>query len=225
MMMLNRWVKHLFFRCPKATLTIAILLIGIYCIQLIAGETQLTPGMTFREALTWTFGLTPSLVLRGFFWQPITYAWLHGSLLHLSLNVIILIRLGFLLEKQWGARRFLTVFLVSIVGGGVAWWAELYLHPPVPIYRSCIGISAGVAGLIGAIAYQCSQKQFSFRCFGREYILPRWGISIVMICSCLIEYVWLSQSVAVAAHIGGVLSGYVYMVCEQWYRKVKAPSR
>ena len=41
-------------------------------------------------------------------WQLVTYAFLHGNLLHLFFNMFALWMFGTLIELDWGSRRFLT---------------------------------------------------------------------------------------------------------------------
>ncbi|MEO0367822.1 MAG: rhomboid family intramembrane serine protease [Pseudomonadota bacterium] len=52
-------------------------------------------------------------------WQLVSYLFLHGSVMHLLLNMIGLWSFGRVLERVWGGRRFLFFFLVCGVGAGV----------------------------------------------------------------------------------------------------------
>ena len=45
-------------------------------------------------------------------WQLVSYAFLHGSLMHLAFNMFGLYMFGSELERLWGARRF-VVFLIA----------------------------------------------------------------------------------------------------------------
>jgi len=71
-------------------------------------------------AFTYIFALTPSLVLeRQMIWQPFTYMWLHGSLMHLLFNMLWLWMFGGALEALWGSRRFLSYYLQCGIGAGL----------------------------------------------------------------------------------------------------------
>ena len=80
--------------------------------------------MLFHEAgqkfwLDW-FALRPYAVVHGFrFWQPFTYIFLHGGILHILFNLLYLAMFGAALEHTWGARRFYTYFLICGIGAGV----------------------------------------------------------------------------------------------------------
>ena len=52
-------------------------------------------------------------------WQPFTYIFLHGGLLHLLLNMLFLWMFGRDLELVWGKRRFLNFFFLCGVGAGI----------------------------------------------------------------------------------------------------------
>ena len=52
-------------------------------------------------------------------WQFFSYMFLHGSLSHLAFNMIGLWSFGRVLERVWGARRFLIFYLSCGVGAAV----------------------------------------------------------------------------------------------------------
>ena len=52
-------------------------------------------------------------------WQLLTYGFLHGSLTHIAFNMFGLWMFGRDLELLWGPRRFLTYYLVCVVGAGL----------------------------------------------------------------------------------------------------------
>ena len=53
-------------------------------------------------------------------WQILTYAFLHGSFLHLFLNLYALWMFGVPLEQRWGPQRFALYFFACVVGAGLA---------------------------------------------------------------------------------------------------------
>lgn len=52
-------------------------------------------------------------------WQVVTYMFMHANGAHIFSNMIGLVSLGPLLEQRWGAKRFLTFWLICGVGAGV----------------------------------------------------------------------------------------------------------
>lgn len=52
-------------------------------------------------------------------WQPLTHMFMHGGVGHLFSNMLGLIVFGPMLEQRWGARRFLTYWLICGLGAGL----------------------------------------------------------------------------------------------------------
>src|SRR5262245_2190627 len=52
-------------------------------------------------------------------WQLVSYAFLHGSLVHLAFNMLALYMFGSALEQVVGARRYLVYYLVSVLAAGL----------------------------------------------------------------------------------------------------------
>src|SRR3989344_4282970 len=95
------------------------------------------------------FGLVPYQVThRFYFWQVITYMFLHGHLMHLLFNMLVLWMLGSEIEERvFWARGFLKYYLICGVGAGIfnilfSW------NSPVPI----IGASGAIYGILVAYA-------------------------------------------------------------------------
>ena len=47
-------------------------------------------------------------------WQPVTYLFLHGDVFHLLFNMLALWMFGSALESDWGARRFLRYYFLTV---------------------------------------------------------------------------------------------------------------
>lgn len=121
---------------------------------------------------------------------------LHGSVLHLTLNVWSLFSVGEWAEQVWGRWRFLLLFLASSIGGCLASvaWAEA---PMV------VGASAGVFGIAGALVVG--------RILGRGRVGEAFApIRIRMLAGCLVALLVIGAVVPViaqAGHLGGLAVG------------------
>ena len=62
-------------------------------------------------------------------WQLLSYGFLHGSLMHLLFNMLALLMFGAPLEYTWGNKRFLTYYLVCVVGAGLCQLAVGSIQP------------------------------------------------------------------------------------------------
>lgn len=63
--------------------------------------------------------LIPSRVLGGEWWRLFSVMLLHGSLIHLALNMLALLSFGPFLERLIGSARYLLIFVLSGFGGAV----------------------------------------------------------------------------------------------------------
>lgn len=80
-------------------------------------------------------------------WTLLSYALLHGSGLHLFLNGVWLAAFGSPLARRIGAERFLLLFGLCAIGGGLTHFA-LNWYDVSPL----VGASAGIAGCMAAAA-------------------------------------------------------------------------
>ncbi len=76
--------------------------------------------------------------VRSVFFKPhqiITYMFLHGGLMHIFWNMLILWMFGSILENFWGPKRFLTFYIVCGIGAAVLHLLVVY-HELTPLYES-----------------------------------------------------------------------------------------
>jgi membrane associated rhomboid family serine protease len=83
-------------------------------------------------------------VATGEYYRLITAAFLHGSILHLLLNMYVLYVIGTPVEAALGRVRYLTLYLLSAFGGCVASYAFNNFNTP------SVGASGAIFGLFGA---------------------------------------------------------------------------
>ena len=53
------------------------------------------------------------------FWQPISYMFMHGSLMHIFFNMFALVTFGSALEQFWGAKKFLFFYFSCGLGAAL----------------------------------------------------------------------------------------------------------
>src|SRR5262249_35744015 len=118
---------------PPVTQALIIANVAAFLLEMVGGS-----GLVTRFAL-WPLG---SLFLP---WQPLTYAFLHGSFAHLFFNMLGLYMFGADLERVWGPRRYLVYYGVSVLSAAIMQLAFAALSASnVP----AIGASGGVFGLL-----------------------------------------------------------------------------
>ena len=63
-------------------------------------------------------GISAAGLRRGFVWQVVTYAFIHGSPMNLVFNGMVILFVGSVIEREWRTASFLSLwFVVSIVCG------------------------------------------------------------------------------------------------------------
>jgi membrane associated rhomboid family serine protease len=156
-------------------------------------------------------GVVPYYVRHRFFlWQPLTYLFLHGGLLHLGINLITLWMFGPDLERIWGRRVFFKYYLLCGVGAGLC-IALLTPSPPVPPYPpvATIGASGALYGVLLAYGLLFPDRQILF-----WFILPMKAKHFVLIIGVLAFYATLTQPGSGISHLGhlsGLVIGYVFL--------------
>jgi len=157
------------------------------------------------DPLTTLFAIHGPGLRMGFFWSPVTYMFLHGSLMHLLLNALGLLVMGRMVEQLLGTSHFWRIFLVSGVFGGLGWALSQGLASPVP----CVGASGGVLGLVGAYAVLRPHDRFML-ILPFPITLSARTLAIWLALANMIELAFGHGNVAYLAHVVGLLAGSLY---------------
>ena len=132
------------------------------------------------------------------FYMYITYAFLHGDLIHLTMNSVVLLSLGKLATARIGSGKTILVLFLSAIGGGLAFGILSSSNLPM------IGASGAVFGLIGL----WQAWDFGIR---RQSALPLRPVVlaiIALIAANVVFFVILNGGLAWEAHLGGWLAGW-----------------
>ncbi|MBZ5570294.1 MAG: rhomboid family intramembrane serine protease [Acidobacteriia bacterium] len=90
------WVKRIVIGC-----------VAVYFLQVVLGAFSPMAGSYLI-----TFGaLIPAAVVHGWIWQLITYSFLHASVGHVLINMLMLWMFGAQEEVDWGSKKFLEFYL------------------------------------------------------------------------------------------------------------------
>ncbi len=165
------------------------------------------------DTMTLMLGLIPAAVVKSFWiWQPVTYMFLHGGLFHILFNMLALWMFGVELERMWGSRFFVKFYAVA--GLGAAATTILLSFLPFDfadvLYRSVtIGASGAIYGLLLAYGlYFPDRPIYIYMIFP---IPAKYFVLIMGAISFLSSIGGAGGGVAHAAHLGGLVSGYLYL--------------
>lgn len=153
-----------------------------------------------------TFGLSREGLFSGEVWQLVTHQFLHAGILHLLVNMLGLWFAGKALESLIGGRRFLTLYLLCGICGGL-------LQVALTSGSVLIGASGAVIGVVCAFSAVYPELKIRALVF---FVIPvnmqaKWlGRIIVGVSVGMILLGWDTQ-IGHEAHLGGALAGYAWV--------------
>ena len=137
-------------------------------------------------------------------WTPFTYMFLHGSVGHILFNMLALYFFGPRLETLLGGGRFITLYLLSGLGGALLSFVPMYYASQI------LGASGAVFGVVTAYARVWPRDRIYI--YGVIPIQAWWFVMIMASVSLLggIGYNILPGT-AHFGHLGGIVVGWLYM--------------
>ena len=194
------------FGIPPVTRMVRALLIANVGVFLLQWVVAISTGGDLIGA--W-LGVSPAGVARGMVWQPLTYMFVHsvGLPFHIVFNMLILWMLGGELERYWGGAAFLRYYLVCGFGAGLAAILLGVLFGPSHVIT--IGASGAIYGLILAYGMLFGDRVMLFMLI---FPMKARTFSIVLfVIAVLYTFSPGSSNVSHVAHLGGMVTGFVYL--------------
>ncbi|BDV29353.1 rhomboid family intramembrane serine protease [Microbacterium terricola] len=162
---------------------------GIIGLTLLVYLLQLIPALGVQSALAFNSAfLFPGSVVPFEPWRLLTVLLVHGSFIHVALNMLAVYMIGQSLEPLLGHGRYLALYLISGLGGSVG---VALIAPGTWV----VGASGAVFGMLGALLV-----------IGRHIGANIRGILIVLGINLVIGFL-PGFNVSWQAHIGGLLAG------------------
>jgi len=183
------------------TLALAVACVAAYALQAQLGGGFLAPFPRGEEGVRLLFGL--GAVLRAHPesawhfaqepWRLVTYAFLHGGLMHLIFNGVALLQIGGLIERTFGGARLLAVWVATGA-------AAIALPGLLRGYTdTTVGASGAIFGLIGvAMVYGHRVGTAAGRAVRNKMV--EWTVVCTL-------YGLMLGNVAHSAHFGGLAAG------------------
>ncbi len=141
--------------------------------------------------------LIPALVAEGQVWRLVSSVFLHSGFLHLALNMLSLYFLGSFVENAFGRGRFLALYALSGLSGGIAYLYFAGFDIPA------VGASGAIFGLLGGIlGYALRRGTFTWQNPVIRQLLILLAINL-----------WIGLSipnVSNTAHLGGLAGGFAF---------------
>jgi membrane associated rhomboid family serine protease len=190
----------MFSNLGNVTRAIILLNIGAYAIQLVTGDWAIIYLGLWPWHTSHIQGVPPFQI-----WQLITYGFLHGGTAHIFFNMFALFMFGSDIERWMGATRFITYYMVCVVGAAIAQLIVMALtnSPPVPT----VGASGGIFGVLLAFGMAFPDRRLML-------LIPpipmkaKWFVILYGALELGMGVFGTQQGVAHFAHLGGMAAGY-----------------
>ncbi|PST84020.1 hypothetical protein C7T94_04590 [Pedobacter yulinensis] len=136
------------------------------------------------------------LVLSGQVWRLLSYQFVHIGLAHLFFNMFALSYIGLMAENKLGSAKFLFIYLLGGVCGGM-------LSVATNEHIFMMGASGAIMAMFGAFLALIINKAFEKQ--ANQALL----ISTSVVCAFMLLNGLRSERVDNAAHFGGFISGFM----------------
>lgn len=150
-------------------------------------------------------------------WELVTYMFLHGDFWHIFFNMFVFWMFGTELEMEWGTKQFLKYYFICGIGAGII---NILLTSSDPSYPGTVGASGAIYGIMVAYAIRYPNRLV--------YIYFLFPVKIKYLVGFLAAISFLStwgaggDGIAHAAHLGGMLVGWVYLKYWNQFYKLKS---
>jgi len=157
-------------------------------------------------------------------WSLLSYMFLHANLWHLLFNMIMLYVAGDLCCRYMGSRRFGWIYFLSGIMGGLFF---LLCYNIFPVFynshSTLVGASAGVLGVFMAVAAYAPNQQVYVWPFRRTPVRMKW-LALIFLALDLLSITGYNSG-GHFAHIGGAITGFLFVYLSQRYTPLKRAER
>jgi membrane associated rhomboid family serine protease len=201
------------FDLPPITRALLIANVAVYLLQQVVSDTV----MTVYFAL-WPLGPDASdgVITVGFrVWQLVTYAFMHGSPMHLLFNMLALFMFGGQIERLFGEKQFLLYYFVSLLTAALCQLAFMYFFENGKMFPT-VGASGAIFGLLLAFGMMYPHEKIMLMLI--PIPMPAWlFVTGYAALELFFGITGTQAGVAHFAHLGGMLGGY--LLIEYWRGK------
>ena len=185
---------------PPVTTALIVANVAVSCCK--------TPRRARRPFAFWPLGAVAAECRRAFMpWQLVTYAFLHGGVMHLAFNMFALYMFGSAIERVFGGRRYLTFYFVCVVSAAATQlcspWCRAGFYPTV-------GASGGVFGLLLAYGIYFPNNRVMLL-FPPIPMPARIFVLVYAAIELFLGVTGTQEGVAHFAHLGGMIGGYALL--------------
>jgi membrane associated rhomboid family serine protease len=194
------------FREQRISFTIALLIVNAI---VFVGQTI---GWNFPNGLAveqMYFALSLDGLKHFYFWQLLTFQFMHANWVHLLFNSLAIFFFGRPVEQAFGASRFLKIYFFSGVIGGLL---QILFALLLPVFGGAVvGASAGAYGLVAAFALINWRERFTLFLYFIPVTMRGRTLLWLSIALAILGLLTPGNGIANAAHLGGIVTGALYV--------------
>ena len=185
---------------PSGTTALIIANVAMFLVE------QIAPGSIDALAL-WPLGAGQAGGASFAPWQLVTYAFLHGGMLHLAFNMFALYMFGSAVERVFGGRRYLTFYTVCVLSAAVA---QLIVAAVSGMIYPTVGASGGIFGILLAYGMYFPNSRVMLL-FPPIPMPARVFVFVYALIELFLGVTGTQEGVAHFAHLGGMVGGFVML--------------
>ncbi len=185
---------------PPVTRNILIAIVAMFIFQQIFAQTG-------GDFIARYFVLYPIDTPLFYPWQLLTYALLHGSLMHLFFNGFAIWMFGSQIEHYWGEKRYSIFIVACIIGSGLA--------NALLSNVGAVGISGAVYGLLVAFGMMWPNHTI-YLVIPPIPLKAKYFVIILAVIAFISSINPRGDGIAHIAHLGGAITGFLLI---QYWRK------
>ncbi len=137
-------------------------------------------------------------------WRFITPIFVHGGVIHLLFNAYALFLFGPIVERKLTKKEFLMLFFLGGIVASLAYYATIILGIGLPV--PAVGASGAIYAILGAAAVLYPEMTIFIWFFPMKM---KYAVIFWVITQSLGTFD-VSSGVASAAHLGGLIFGYLF---------------
>ena len=193
---------------PVITVILIALNVIVFIAQTFNGGSENTETLIKMGA-----AYTPLIIENGEWYRLFNPMFLHIGIQHIIYNMLALFAAGQYVEQYFGKIRFIILYILSgIAGNLLSVFSELYFTHQFAVSAGASGAISGVFGAMVILALDSRTRRY--------FSLPRvlFGLFFLIIPS------RGAENINVAAHIGGMICGFLVALIFYFFIKRKRSS-
>ncbi|MEM2041706.1 MAG: rhomboid family intramembrane serine protease [Nitrososphaerota archaeon] len=188
---------------PEVTYILIILNIMVFFLMYLFG----------REKVIASFGVIPKYLIEDAdIISLITSMFIHADFLHLFFNMWALFIFGRDVELVFGKSRYLLLYFISGIVGGIvyAYYGYYFSASPYGKLIPAVGASGAIFGLMASFAVLFPHRPLAVFFYFIPIVAPAYVvIGIITLIQTMLALLMPFSSIAYTAHVGGFAAGYI----------------